>query len=155
VAYQGSPDVAELEIGPGSTVSAQISGANSGTTGRPGLLADARSGADVFAHLISLRQHLLAGDTEAIASTDRAALTTDQDHLLGQLAESGALQARLEVAASAVTRRTTDLRGAYSQEADANFAQTIEELTITQTAYRAALQTGADLLQTSLMDYLR
>lgn len=155
VNYQGTSEVAELDIGPSTTVSVQTPGANAGTTGRSGLVTDARSGADLFNHLIAFRQHLQDGDTEAIAKTDRPALTQDQDHLLGQLAESGALQARLEVAASTLTGQATELRNAYSRVADADIAATITELTTTQTAYRAALQSGAGLLQTSLMDYLR
>jgi len=155
VTYQGNTDVPELEIAQGTTLSVQVPGANTSGTGPQGLLADSRTGADVFAHLISLRQHLAAGDTTAIAATDRAALSKDEDNVLYHLANTGAVQARLETASTATSSRVTELRQSLSQETDADLATTMVQLTTTQTAYRAALQSGASLLNTSLMDYLR
>lgn len=155
VTYQGNTDVPELEIAQGTTVSVQVPGANTTGTGPQGLLTDSRTGADVFAHLISLRQHLAAGDTTAIAATDRAALSKDEDNVLYHLANTGAVQARLETASTATSSRVTELRQSLSQETDADLATTMVQLTTTQTAYRAALQSGASLLNTSLMDYLR
>jgi len=37
---------------------------------------------------------------------------------------------------------------------DADLAQTLVRLNQTQTAYQAAMQSGAQLLQSSLLDYL-
>jgi flagellin-like hook-associated protein FlgL len=73
---------------------------------------------------------------------------------LYHLANTGAVQARLETAASTTRSRATQLQAAYSNETDADLAQTLVALTATQTAYRAALQSGANLLNTSLMDFL-
>jgi flagellin-like hook-associated protein FlgL len=47
------------------------------------------------------------------------------------------------------------LEAGISQEADADLAQTIVQLTQTQTAYQAALQSGGQILSQSLLDYLR
>jgi flagellar hook-associated protein 3 FlgL len=155
VTYRGNAETTELEIAPGTALSAQVPGANSSGAGPHGLLTDSRTGADVFAHLISLRQHLAAGDTAAIAAADRTALSQDEDNVLYQLANTGAVQARLETAGTATTNRALALRQSYSRETDADLAQTLVELTATQTAYKAALQSGASLLNTSLMDFLR
>ena len=155
VTYQGNPDTPELEIAAGTSLSVQVAGANTSGVGPQGLLTDSRTGADVFAHLVSLRQHLAAGDTAAIAATDRAALSQDEDNVLYHLANTGAVQARLDTASTTTTSRATELRQAFSNTTDADLAQTLVELTSTQTAYKAALQSGASLLNTSLMDYLR
>ena len=58
VTYQGNTDASESQIGPGQTVSAQVPGENTTGTGPAGLLADSRSGADLFRDLISLQQNL-------------------------------------------------------------------------------------------------
>lgn len=155
VAYTGNTEASELEIAQGTTLSVQVPGANATGTGAHGLLADSRTGADLFAHLISLRQHLTAGDTAAIAATDRPALTRDEDNVLYHLANTGAVQSRLDTASATLTSRASELRQALSRETDADLAQTIVQLTATQTAYRAAMQSGANLLNTSLMDFLR
>jgi flagellar hook-associated protein 3 FlgL len=155
VTYQGNTDAAELEIAQGTSLAVQLPGANPSGAGPQGLFADSRTGADVFAHLISLRQHLAAGDTAAIAATDRAALGQDEDNVLYHIASTGAVQTRLETASTTTTSRATELRQAFANETDADLAQTLVELTSTQTAYKAALQSGASLLNTSLMDYLR
>jgi flagellar hook-associated protein 3 FlgL len=155
VTYQGNTDSAELEIAEGTPLSVQIPGANTNGTGPHGFLTDSRTGADVFAHLVSLRQHLAAGDTAAIAATDRSALGKDEDNVIYHLANTGAALGRLEAASTTTTSRASELRESISRETDADLAQTLVELTSTQTAYRAALQSGANLLNTSLMDFLR
>ncbi|MHB1310156.1 MAG: flagellin, partial [Limisphaerales bacterium] len=110
---------------------------------------------DLFNHLISLRDHLLAGDTAAISATDRPALRLDEDNLVLHLGENAALQARLEAASSLSGKRASSLRALISQEVDADLASTLVSLNAAQNAYRAALQSGATLMGTSLMDYLR
>ncbi len=155
VTYQGNADSPVLEIAPGTTMPMLVPGSNTTGSGAPGLLADSRTGADFFGHLIALRDHLAAGDTKSIADVDRAALRQDEDNVLNQMASTGAVQARLETARAAATTRSNQLQQAYSGETNVDLAETIVQLTATQTAYRAALQSGASLLNTSLMDFLR
>ena len=155
VTYQGNTDVSELEIASGTNLSVQVPGANTSGAGAHGFFTDSRTGADMFAHLVSLREHLSSADVNAIAATDRPALAQDEDNALYHIANTGAVQARLQTAGTTTTSRATELQQNISQEADADLAQTLVQLTTTQTAYRAALQSGASLLNTSLMDYLR
>lgn len=155
VTYRGNAAVPELEVAPDTTLTAQVPGANATSDGPRGALADPRSGADLFAHLIALRDHLTAGDTRAIAATDRAALARDEDALLHHIAAGGATQARLDAADAAASQRTLALQKTVSRHTDADLAATLVELSTTQNAYRAALQSGATLLNTSLLDYLR
>lgn len=155
VAYAGSASVAQTEIEAGATLSVDVPGENNSGNGARGLVADSRSGADLFAHLISLQNNLLAGDTAAVAATDRAALERDEDNLIYHIGNNGAIQTRLETAASLASSQSLSLNQMISNEADADLAESIMQLNQTQTAYQAALASGAGLLKMSLMDYLR
>jgi flagellar hook-associated protein 3 FlgL len=105
--------------------------------------------------LISLQNHLLAGDTSAIVSTDLPQLRRDEDNLLIQMGNSGAVQARLESALSGARQRGESLEAMVSQEADVDLAEVLVRLNQSQVAYQAALQSGATLLNQSLLDFLR
>lgn len=155
VTYNGNVTVAQNDIDDSSSVSVDVPGQNSSGTGPRGVVADSRSGADLFAHLISLQNHLRAGDTSAIASTDRPALTKDEDNLLYQISNNGAMQTRLQTAASRASERLLSLEQSISKEADADLTSTLVELSQAQNAYQAALQSGAMLMSTSLLDYIR
>ncbi len=155
VTYQGNETLAEHEVSEGVTVSTQVPGANSSGTGAHGLIADPRMGADLFNHLISLQNHLLAGDTAAVAATDRAALGKDEDNLVFNLGTNAALQSRLETEGAILKQRETSVAGLTSNEVDADLATTLVQLNQTQNAYQVALQSGATVFKQSLMDYLR
>jgi len=155
VSYQGNDQVAESEIAAGVTLSAQVPGVNTSGTGARGLLVDSRSGADFFNHLISLQNHLLAADTASINATDVPQLGRDEENFILHFAGNGALQSRLEAATSQAQDRELSLENQISREADADLAQTLVRLSETQTAYQAALQSGATILSQSLLDYLR
>lgn len=155
VTYQGSIALAESEISEGQTVSVQAVGENITAVGPRGIICDSRSGADLFNHLISLQNNLLAGNTAQIAATDRGNLARDEDNLLYHISSNGAIQSRLETTKAFLGERSTALQGQVSNEVDADLAQTLVKLSQTQTAYEAALQSGARALSLSLLDYLR
>jgi flagellar hook-associated protein 3 FlgL len=154
-AYNGNTDLSYNEIGESTLLTAQTLGANSVAGGTRALLTDATSGADFLHHLIDLRDHLIAGDTATIASTDRPNLTKDEENVLYQVGTNGAVQARLETASSISETRSQSITTLVSNEADADLAQTLVQLSETQNAYRAALQSGATILSRSLLDYLK
>ncbi len=154
VTYQGNQSVASNEISNGVTVSAQTIGANSSGTGPRGLITDSRYGADFFNHLISLRDNLNSGNIAAIAATDRSALKNDEENFLYHAASIGAVQSRLDAAASILSSRNLELDKLVSKDVDADLADTLTKLSQTQNAYKAALQSGATMLNVSLMDYL-
>ena len=155
VDYQGNTSLAEHEISAGVAISPQVLGANTSGTGPQGLITDSRTGADLFNHLITLRDHLLAGDTTAIADIDQANLLADEDNLITHLGINGAVQSRLETASSLMNQRKHTIESLISKEADADLAQTLVKLNEVQTAYQAALQSGGTILSRSLMDYIR
>jgi len=155
VSYQGNTSLAESEIASGITITTQALGENNSGSGPRGLLADNRSGADFFNHLIALQDHLLSGDTASIEATDRENLGKDEDNLLYHIGSNGALQSRLETTKALGGQRSDTLEALVSQETDADLAETLVRLNQTQTAYEAALQSGGKILSSSLLDYLR
>lgn len=153
--YVGNSDALTAEINPNVLSEAQPVGANTSGSGARGLITDASSGADYFAHLISLRDHLKAGDKAAITSTDVANLKKDEENLLYHYGHIGAIQTRLDAAASMNKEQAFSVTQSVSGVVDADLAQTLVRLTEVQNAYTAALQSGGTILQTSLLDYLR
>jgi flagellar hook-associated protein 3 FlgL len=156
VTYQGNTGVAENEIGQNSTVSVDVPGENTSGSGARGLVSDSRYGADLFGHMISLQNHLLAGNTSAITTVDQPALSKDEDNILYQVSNNGAVQSRLEVAASAASAQQTGLTTSLNTVAGADLTQTLTQLTQAQNAYQIALQSSSTILQlkTSLLSYL-
>ncbi len=155
VDYQGNTDVPESEVSSQFELSSQIPGANAGGAGARGLMSDSRTGADVFQHLIALRDRLEAGDAAAIAANSPGEFKADEDHILMHIGGNGALQARLSTTETLLKDRSMSLEALVSQEADADLAQTLVRLSEVQTAYQAALQSGGSILNRSLLDYLR
>jgi flagellar hook-associated protein 3 FlgL len=156
VTYQGNASVAENEIAQNSTVSVDVPGENNSGSGPRGLISDNRYGADLFNHMISLQNDLLAGDTNSISTVDQPALTNDGDNIIYQVSNNGAVQSRLEVAASAASTQQSSLTTSLSNVAGADLTQTLTQLTQAQNAYQVALQSSSAILQlrTSLLSSL-
>ena len=154
VAYSGNDQTSGAEIDAGVTLSVDAPGQNASGTGARGVVADSRTGADFFGHLISLQNNLVAGNTVAIASTDRPALAKDEENLLYHISNIGGIQTRLDTASSMADSRASSLDQMISHQTDADITTTIVQLNQAQYAYQAALQTGATIMQRSLLDYL-
>jgi flagellar hook-associated protein 3 len=110
-------------------------------------------------NLIALRDGLnnTAGaadaGTAAIASA-RSALLNSEDHLIGIIADNSALQTRMESVKAQAEARFTNMQSLISKDADVDVSQTMVNLTRVRTAYQAALQSGAQVMKLSLLDYL-
>lgn len=154
VAYRGNADVPASEVDTGATLSVLVPGANDTGAGAHGVITDTRAGADFFNHLIALRDHLQAGNLTAIKDTDRAALQKDEANIIYHIGNNGNIQSRLETAASLLTKKTQTVASSVSDLASADLATTLVQLSQTQVAYQAAMQSGAKLLSSSLLDYL-
>jgi flagellar hook-associated protein 3 FlgL len=155
VHYQGNAETPSMELLPSVTATPHLPGANHSGNGPHGLVADSRTGADLFAHLVALQDRLNAGDSAAIQGGVRQGLNADEEHLLLQLGSHGAFQSRLETTLAVVKSRTDSLRQQISREGDADLAETLIRLKETQTAYEAALQSSARVLGMNLLDFLR
>ncbi|MEI6466096.1 MAG: flagellin [Verrucomicrobiota bacterium] len=108
---------------------------------------------DFINSLVALRDGLTAGNSPAISSAQQS-LLTDENELVSALAEHGGIQTRIEAAQVAQRDRGDDLGKLVSGEADTDIPTTIVKLNQAQLAYQAALQSAANIMKISLLDYL-
>ena len=147
VTYSGNSSVAQSEVSQNVTMTVDAPGVNNSGSGARGVISDSRYGADFFNHLISLQNHLLAGNTNAISSTDAPNLSKDEDNLIYQVAANGATQTRLTAAASFASSQQSGLQQNLSNVAGADMAKTLTQLSQANNAYQIALQTASQILQ--------
>jgi flagellar hook-associated protein 3 FlgL len=136
------------EIGPGVTMTIN-------TIGRD-ILGDGQAAADgkMLNTLRDAVDHLRAGDGAAIRG-DLSKLDANMDHVLEVRAANGARSQRLEAALSRLQQTEETTVRQLSETEDADIAETLIELNSQTAAYQAALRAGANLVQSSLMDFLR
>src|SRR5207248_534034 len=143
--YAGVAGAVRREIGRGVQVqvNADASSIGDGSTGLIGTLrkiaADLRT----------------PGSTATLGGTDLQALDAAHDGLVSTRAVTGALSNRLDSAnsrLSALEETTTKL---LSNNEDTDMAQALVDYSQQQAVYQAALKAGAQLIQPSLLDFLR
>ncbi len=156
-AYQGNeagldPTVPGVirEIGPSVTLSIN-------SVGRE-ILGDGRANPTDGKLLNTLRditEHLRANDGAALRGADVTNLKTALDDVLKVRARNGAMSNRLDAASS----RLEQIQGAVTEQLsnteDADIAKTIIQFNSQSAAYQASLRAGANIVQASLMDFLR
>ncbi|MBL9186439.1 MAG: flagellar hook-associated protein FlgL [Opitutaceae bacterium] len=139
-------------VGNSERAAVQISENSSITPGTPGA-TNAGIG-DFINRLVALRDALNANDTAAIR-TAQSDLITSEDLLVSSLAEHGGVQTRIEANRAQLLDRAQNLEQLVSGETDADLPTTIVRLNQSQTAYQAALQSAANIMRISLLDYIR
>lgn len=154
VNYQGNSQVANAEIAPGITISAQTLGANTTGSGPRGLFTDSRYGADLFNHLISLQNNLSSGNRQAVTTVDAPQISKDVNNIAYQVGSNGVMQSTLSNTSRVASQQGTSLATQMSNLTSADLATTITRLQQTQTSYQAALQSGVKIMQLSLLNYL-
>ena len=142
VSYAGAASAAQFRVSEAVSLSPQTDGATNQKFG------------DFLNHLVALRDALNTQSAPSVQAAQTTLRSSETD-LVVTLSDIGATQARLESSKGLNESRFTDLQQLTSKEVDVDLAQTVVKLTQTQTAYQAALQSGAQLLQHSLLDYLR
>jgi flagellar hook-associated protein 3 FlgL len=105
--------------------------------------------------LRDVADHLQAGDTASLRGTDLTRLSTNLDSLLGVRADNGSLSNRLEAADGRLAQIEEQQTSLLSDTEDADIAKTLIDFNSQSAAYQAALKAGANIMQPSLMDFLR
>lgn len=141
VTYVGAANGPEVRI----SESGKVSPFTDGT--------DNQKFADFMNNLVSLRDALNSGSVGNVI-TSQTGLRASEDDLVVTIADIGAKQTRLEADRSQNEARFAELEKLTGAETDVDISQTIVELTQAQTAYEAALKSGAQALSMSLLDYL-
>jgi flagellar hook-associated protein 3 FlgL len=145
--YGGDTVKQQREIGPSVRVNVNTTGdAVLGGTPGDGKMLDV---------LRNISSHLRSGDTAALGTTDIKDLTKQIDNLLGARAEVGAGMNRLETAASRLAETEESATSLLSDTEDADMAKTLIDYSTQQAVYQSALNAGARIVQSSLLDFLR
>jgi flagellar hook-associated protein 3 FlgL len=147
-AYAGSATDIERQIGPGVAITLTVVGST--------VLGGGQAAADgkPLHVLRDIADHLRANDGAALRA-DLGRLETNLDDLLGTRALNGARQNRLEAAGTRLDAIEESTLKQLSNTEDADIAKTLIEFSSQQAAYQAALKAGANIVQNSLMDFLR
>lgn len=144
--YAGNADVMDREIGRGVRMPLNVTGDGVLGDGSTGLIAAMRSAA------ANLRA---GGDVDALRTTDLRAISAAQDALATTRAAVGARANRLDAAVDRLAQMEQAAGALLSQTEDADMAETLINYSMQSSAYQAALRAGAELIQPSLMDFLR
>lgn len=109
---------------------------------------------DFLNQLIALRDALQTSNSSGVTAAQTALISTE-DLLVSTLAEHGGVQTRIETTQTQLADRAMSLQSLVSDETEADLPSTIVKLNQTQTAYQAALQSAANIMKISLLDYIR
>ena len=113
------------------------------------------AGDDIFKIIDDLVNDVRAGDIAAITSSGLSRLEAAEGRILESLGSVGARGNQVTTAIGSADVRRDEIRAYRSSIVDADFAQTVLDLTLAETAYQAVLAATARLQLPSLGDYLR
>ena len=155
-AYQGNTAAIARSIGPGVSLQVNVTGDQILGSGQP--VPPAAGDGKLLNTLRDIAQHLRGGttaDINALRTTDLQNVDRNIDGLSQIRATVGATTNRLETAQS----RFEQLEGATQQQLseteDADMAKVLTDYSMQQSVYQAALKSGANIVQASLLDFLR
>ncbi|WP_438348845.1 flagellar hook-associated protein FlgL [Paenibacillus sp. FA6] len=143
-----NPDTAAVEysIGDGVTFRMNTSGSEFfGTSTEPD---------NVFKLLDDLSAALASGDTAGV-SAQLVNIESRTTKMLASQTEVGARTNRVELVQNRLTDGNLNLTTLQSKVEDADIASLLIQATSAQTIYQAALKSSAQIMSTSLMDYMR
>jgi flagellar hook-associated protein 3 FlgL len=143
--YYGDTATMKREIGPGVLVDVNTTGSSVVGDANGGLLKALRGALD----------DLQNGNTTNLQNGDLTAIDTASDTILNARTIVGARQQRLDIATGRLQQLEQVSTGLLSNVEDADMAKTLVNYSQQQAVYQAALRAGAQLIQPSLMDFLR
>jgi len=146
--YLGDAATQLREIGPGVTLAVNVRG-DEVLGGSPG------ASGNMLGVLRDIATHLRAGDTQTLGNDDLKAISGQIDNVLAVQARVGAGMNRLETASSRLAQIEESSTSMLSNTEDADMAKVLTQYSTQQAVYQSALQAGARIVQTSLLDFLR
>jgi flagellar hook-associated protein 3 FlgL len=146
--FGGTSTTQLREIGPGVTLAVNV-------TGDEVLGGTATSSGHMLDVLRTVAANLRTSNTNALGTTDLDAITTEIENLLAVRARVGASVNRLETAKSRLAESEEAASRMLSNVEDADMAKTIIHFNTQQAVYQSALKAGAEVIQPSLLDFLR
>jgi flagellar hook-associated protein 3 FlgL len=148
--YSGNALPVQRQIGDGQTVNIGISGPSAfGTTA-----AGPPATQNVFDAFDSIISDLNSGNTTALGSSALASLDSALTTAGNARTTVGAMSNRLDTQSSFLSAQQLSLKSVLSNTEDADTAQVAVAFSQSETAYQAALQAGAKIIQPTLLDFL-
>jgi flagellar hook-associated protein 3 FlgL len=141
VTYTGTAAGASMQTGQSSVVSPYTDGATN------------QQIAGFLNNLVSLKSAMASQSPTAVQAV-QAGLQTSENNILSAASGVGAVQSGLEADENLNQSAFTSIQSLVSNDTSADIATTTVQLAQTQAAYQAALESGAKILQTSLLNYL-
>ncbi len=153
-AYAGDAGNIVRTIGPGVSVPVNVRGADF-LGGDP---AVAQPDGLLRTTLRDVATHLRGGtaaDADALRGADLIALDRNLDNITSIRASVGATTNRLETAVLRLRELEEASTESLSKTEGADMAKTLTDFSLQQAVYQSALKTGANIVQNSLLDFLR
>lgn len=111
--------------------------------------------ASIFDTLIKVRDHLLANNVKDIGGEDLGKIDQSLNNILRYRTYTGAVVERLEKTLARNETEAMYLADSAANAVHTDFTKSITDLKMAEFAHQAALNIGAKLLPTTLMDFLR
>jgi flagellar hook-associated protein 3 FlgL len=148
-AYQGDTGIVAREVGPGVSL-----GINQIATSFLG--GGQAAGDNQLLHVLrDISDHLKANDGAALRGGDLQRFEAALEQVIDARAINGARSNRLEAASSRLAELEQSTLGQISDVEDVDIARALIDFNSQQAGYQAALRAGANIVQSSLMDFLR
>lgn len=144
VTYAGNNQFIEINISDGARTAINVTGD-----------VAFQSNVDIFAMLIGIREDLLAGDQASLRSVRLGELELAREQILASVARIGAIENRLNRLTDNLEDSAIEFEELLSDTIDADFAETVLGLNVAESAFAAALNATARVIQPSLLDFLR
>ncbi|MDR4509196.1 MAG: flagellar hook-associated protein FlgL [Candidatus Brocadiaceae bacterium] len=143
VSYNGNSEELEQQIGPNSYVKVNKSGDKLFLNN------------NLFSTLVSMRDELKSSSYSSNTFLSlRGALETAANSLMSEMTKFGATANRLEISISRLESSKLSLKELISYSEDADIAELIMELKNQENVLQSSLQTGARIIQPTLLDFL-
>ena len=105
-------------------------------------------------NLVAVRDAMTAQDPAAVTTAANAHPGLEDD-LLSSISRMGGIQYRIDLTQRQSNDRFMALENLISRSVDVDFAEASVRLSRAQTAYQASIQSGAQIANNSLLDYIR
>ena len=110
---------------------------------------------DILEHLSSLESDLRNNNANDISNIRMGELDQDLNNVLRMRSENGARQKRMEMTRTRLEEDKIKFEKLKSENEDVDIAKTIMDLKMSENVYRAALSSGARIIQPSLVDFVK
>jgi flagellar hook-associated protein 3 FlgL len=147
--YAGDTNAVQRTIGQGELATVNLNGYQAFSN------PPNATGQNVLQLLDQIRTDLQAGNKAALGGADLTAAGAMIDQLSTARSQVGAIVNRLDSQDARLKDLELNVEGLLSKTEDADMAKTMVDYSMQQSVYQSALQSGARVVQPSLLDFLQ